>query len=51
MMPNSTTKGMGAVPSELDMKGVEHPVCYASRSCNAAENKYISSDGKCLAVV
>ena len=32
-------------------QGVEHYVCYASRSCNAAEKKYSSFDGECLVVV
>ena len=30
-------RGMGAVLNQLDPKGVEHPMCYASRSCNPAE--------------
>ena len=42
---------MGAILSQLDMEGVEHPVSYASRSCNAAEQNYSSFDGECLAVV
>ena len=29
--------GMGAVLSQLDIEGVEHPVCYASRSYNPVE--------------
>ena len=42
---------MGAVLSQLDEEGVEHPMCYASRSCNPAEQNYSSFDGECLAVV
>ena len=42
---------MGAVLSQLDKEGVEHPICYASRSCNPAEQNYSSFDGECLAVV
>ena len=42
---------MGAVLSQLTEKGVEHPICYASRSCNPAEQNYSSFDGECLAVV
>ena len=30
-------RGMGAILSQLNSEGVEHPICYASRSCNAAE--------------
>ena len=44
-------RGMGAILSQLDLDGVEHLVCYASRSCNAAEQNYNSFDGECLAVV
>ena len=32
-------RGMGAILSQVDSDGVEHPVCFASRSCNAAEQK------------
>ena len=44
-------KGMGAVLNQLNEEGVEHPICYASRSCNPAEQNYSSFDGECLAVV
>ena len=43
-------RGMGAILSHVDLAGVEHPVCYASRSCNPAEQNY-SSFEECLAVV
>ena len=42
---------MGAVLSQLDKEEVEHPIFYASRSCNPAEQNYSSFDGECLAVV
>ena len=42
---------MGAVLSQLTEEGVEHSICYASRSCNPAEQNYSSFDGECLAVV
>ena len=42
---------MGAIVSQVGQDGVEHPVCYASRSCNPAEQNYSSFDGECLAVV
>ena len=42
---------MGAILSQLNKEGEEHPICYASRSCNAAEQNYSSFDGECLAVV
>ena len=43
-------RGMGAVLNQPDWEGVEHPVCYASRSCDPAEQNYSSFDGECLAV-
>ena len=42
---------MGVVLSQLNEEGLEHPICYSSRSCNSAEQNYSSFDGKCLAVV
>ena len=44
-------KGMGAVLSQIDKEGKEHPVSYASKSCNPAEKNYGSCEGECLAVV
>ena len=44
-------QGMGAVLSQIDTEGHEHPVSFVSRSCNPAENKYGSCEGECLAVV
>ena len=44
-------KGMDAVRSQVDGDGVEHPICYAFRSCNSAEKNYGSCEGECLAVV
>ena len=44
-------RGMGAILSQLNKEGEEHPICYASRSRNAAEHNYSSFDGECLAVV
>ena len=44
-------KGMGAILSQVGKDGLEHPVCYASRSRNQAEQNYSSFEGECLAVV
>ena len=44
-------KGMGAILSQVGRDGVEHPICFASRSCNPVEHNYSSFDGECLAVV
>ena len=44
-------KDMGAILSQVGKDGVEHPVCYASRSYNQAEHNYSSFERECLAVV
>ena len=44
-------RGMGAILSQVGDDGVEHPVCFASRSCNATEQNCSSFEGECLAVV
>ena len=44
-------RGMGAILSQVGKDGEEHPVCFASRSCNPAEQNYSSFEGECLAVV
>ena len=42
---------MGAILSQFNKEGEKHSICYASRSCNAAEHNYSSFDGECLEVV
>ena len=44
-------RGMGAILSQISKQGVEHPMCYAFRSYNAAEQNYSSFERECLAVV
>ena len=44
-------KGMGAGLSQIDKEGKEHPVAYASKTCNPGEKNYGSCEGECLAVV
>ena len=51
LMTDWSQAGVGAVLSQLDSKGQEFAVAYASRSCNAAEKNYCSYDGESLAVV
>ena len=42
---------MGAILSQVGKYGEEHPVCFASRSCNGAKQNYSSFEGELLAVV
>ena len=44
-------RGMGAILSQVGKDGEEHPVCFASRSCNPAEQNYSFFEGECLVVV
>jgi hypothetical protein len=43
--------GLGAVLTQCDDEGKEFVVAYASRSNNAAESRYNSYEGECLAAV
>lgn len=43
--------GLGAVLSQKDREGKEHPVAYASRSLTTAKQNYAATEGECLAVV
>ena len=42
--------GMGAVLSQLDEAGVEHPVYYASKTLSPSERNYSTTVRECLAV-
>jgi hypothetical protein len=46
-----STKGVGCVLAQVDGKGEEHPICYASKTCNPAESRYSATEGECLAVL
>ena len=41
-------RGVGAILSQVDLKGEEHPVFYASRRCNPAKQNYSSFEGECV---
>ena len=42
---------MGGILNETNTERKEHPISYASRRCNPAENNYGTCEGECLAVV
>jgi len=43
--------GIGAIFGQLDEKGKEYVITYASQSNNKVENNYFSYEGECLIVV
>ncbi len=47
---NWSAFGIGAILSQLDEKGTEYVIAYASRS-NKAKNNYLSYEGECLTIV
>ncbi len=43
--------GIGAILGQLDEKGKEYVITYASRSNNKAKSNYFSYEGECLVIV
>ena len=48
---DASEKALGAVLSQLDETGNEHPVCYASRKLLPREQSYATSEKECLGIV
>lgn len=48
---SSSTIGLGAILSQKDGEGDEHPVLFASRTLRGAEPRYTSAELDCLALV
>ena len=42
---------MGAMLRQVGKDEVEHPVCYASRLCNAVKHNYSTFDRECLVLM
>jgi len=48
---DASERALGAVLSQLNKGGDEHPVCYASRKLLAREQSYATSEKECLGIV
>jgi len=48
---NCSALGIGAILGQLDEKGKEYVIAYASRNNNKAESNYSSYEGECLVIV
>jgi hypothetical protein len=48
---NWSALSIGVIFMQLDEKGKEYVIAYASRSNNKVENNYFSYEGECLVVV
>ena len=48
---NASNGGIGAVPSQMDANGNEHPIQFLSRKLLERERKYPTVEKECLAIV
>ena len=50
LQTDASDVGVGAVPSQLDEEGADHPVAYYSRKLLAREQKHATIEKECLAI-
>ena len=50
LQTDASDRGVGAVLSQADPEGVEHPVAYFSRKLLPREEKYATVEKECLAI-
>jgi len=51
LQTDASDRGIGAVLSQKDTEGIEHPVAYASRKLFQRERKYSVVEKECLAII
>ena len=48
---DASNRGLGAILSQIDLEGLEHPVACASRKLQPREEKLSTTEKECLAIV
>jgi len=51
LQPDASAEALGAVLSQVNEDGEEHPIAYASCTLNSAQKNYTTTERECLAVV
>jgi len=51
LLVDASNRGLGAILSQQDKEGLEHPIAYTSRKLQPREEKLSSTEKECLGIV